>query len=199
MRCPQCQSDDDRVVETRVVGEGAAIRRRRQCSICNARFTTYEYVEAAAIEVVKRDGRREPFQRAKLEHGIVRACEKRPVSHAVIEELVDRMERELFRAGKPEVRSVDLGRRIMEALRGLDPVAYVRFASVYLNFQDIDQFIDTVRSLPTAPGDLDPDTARSSSAANEDPDTVAKLGDPRTSGTKPGEPGAPNAAEESAS
>lgn len=153
MRCPQCQSDDDRVVETRVVGEGAAIRRRRQCSVCNARFTTYEYVEAAAIEVVKREGRREPFQREKLVHGIARACEKRPVSHAVIEELVDRLERELFRSGKPDVSSVELGRRVMEALRGLDSVAYVRFASVYLNFQDINQFIDTVRGLPESTED----------------------------------------------
>jgi transcriptional repressor NrdR len=150
MRCPQCENDDDKVLETRVVGEGAAIRRRRQCAVCEARFTTYEYVEAAAIEVVKRDGRREPFQREKLVHGIVRACEKRPVSRAAIEDLVDRMERELFRGGRPEVESVELGRRIMDALRVLDPVAYVRFASVYLNFQDINQFIDTVRELPSA-------------------------------------------------
>ena len=116
MRCPRCQHDEDRVLETRVIGEGASIRRRRQCLDCGHRFTTYEYVESAPIEVVKRDGRREPFQRQKIEHGLVRACEKRPIAREVIEELVDRVERELFRSGKSEIRSVEIGRRVMEAL-----------------------------------------------------------------------------------
>jgi transcriptional repressor NrdR len=97
--------------------------------------------------VVKRDGRREPFQRQKIEHGLVRACEKRPIARGVIEEMVDRVERDLFRSGKSEIRSVEIGRRVMEALQSLDPVAYVRFASVYLNFNDISQFVETIQGL----------------------------------------------------
>jgi transcriptional repressor NrdR len=147
MRCPRCQHDEDKVLETRVTGDGASIRRRRQCQECEHRFTTYEYIESAAIEVVKRDGRREPFQRQKTERGIVRACEKRPVPRERIGELVDRIERELFRSGRLEAHSVEIGARVMEGLRGLDPVAYVRFASVYLNFQDISQFVETIQNL----------------------------------------------------
>jgi transcriptional repressor NrdR len=175
MRCPRCQHDEDRVLETRVIGEGASIRRRRQCLDCGHRFTTYEYVESAPIEVVKRDGRREPFQRQKIEHGLVRACEKRPIAREVIEELVDRVERELFRSGKSEIRSVEIGRRVMEALESLDPVAYVRFASVYLNFQDISQFVETIQGLaearPESPGKREPLSGTEASGTEAEADT----------------------------
>ncbi|MEZ4652386.1 MAG: transcriptional regulator NrdR [Candidatus Eisenbacteria bacterium] len=147
MKCPKCQHDEDRVLETRVTGDGASIRRRRQCLSCSHRFTTYEYVESAAIEVVKRDGRREPFQRQKIERGLIRACEKRPIARETIQELVDRLERDFFRSGQLEAHSIDIGRRVMEALQQLDPVAYVRFASVYLNFNDASQFVETIQSL----------------------------------------------------
>lgn len=136
------------MLETRMVREGAAIRRRRECLRCQHRFTTYEYVEAASFQVVKKDGRREPFQRAKVLGGLVRACEKRPVSRAVIDDLIDRIEQALVQTGKTEVDSAAIGRRVLEHLRDLDPVAYVRFASVYLNFNDIGQFLDTIEGLP---------------------------------------------------
>lgn len=146
MRCPECQHDEDRVLETRVVRDGQAIRRRRQCAGCGHRFTTYEYVESVAFEVEKKDGRREPYQREKLLGGVLKACEKRPIARAAVEELADEIERELFRAGT--VKSEEIGRRIMDRLRALDPVAYVRFASVYLNFSDIQQFLDTIQEMP---------------------------------------------------
>lgn len=146
MRCPECQHGEDRVLETRLVRDGEAIRRRRQCADCGHRFTTYEYVESSSFEVEKKDGRREPYQREKLLAGVMRACEKRPISRATIEEVVDEIERELFRSGT--VKSDDIGRRVMERLRQLDPIAYVRFASVYLNFSDIRQFLETIQEMP---------------------------------------------------
>jgi transcriptional repressor NrdR len=150
MRCPNCGHEEDRVLDTRVVKDGAAIRRRRECLLCTHRFTTYEYVEAGTFQVVKKDGRREAFAREKLMHGLAQACEKRPISATVIEELADRIETELARLGKSEVRSSDVGARVLRELRTLDPVAYVRFASVYLNFSDIRQFLDTIHDLPAA-------------------------------------------------
>jgi transcriptional repressor NrdR len=147
MRCPRCGHDEDRVLDSRPVRDGAAIRRRRECASCQHRFTTYEYVETGSFSVVKKDGRREPFQREKLVQGLVKACEKRPVPMALIEETVDRIETDLARTGRAEVKSTDVGARVMEALRLLDPVAYVRFASVYLNFSDIRQFQETIRQL----------------------------------------------------
>jgi len=156
MRCPHCGHGEDRVLDTRGVREGQAIRRRRECLACQHRFTTYEYVESGTFQVVKKDGRREAFQREKLVHGLVKACEKRPISATLIEELADRIEADLARTGKSEVRSVDVGARVLEALRRLDPVAYVRFASVYQNFSDIRQFLETISELPgggtSAPG-----------------------------------------------
>ena len=146
MRCPECEHEEDKVLETRVVRDGEAIRRRRQCAACGHRFTTYEYVESSSFEVEKKDGRRESYQREKLLAGVMRACEKRPISRAAIEEMVDELERELFRAGT--VKSDDIGRRVMDRLRQLDPIAYVRFASVYLNFNDIQQFLDTIQEMP---------------------------------------------------
>ena len=148
MRCPSCGHGEDRVLDTRGVREGLAIRRRRECLACQHRFTTYEYVEIGTFQVVKKDGRREAFQREKLVHGLVKACEKRPISATVIEEVADRIESELARTGKSEVRSFDIGARVLEALRQLDPVAYVRFASVYQSFSDIRQFLETISELP---------------------------------------------------
>jgi len=115
---------------------------------CQHRFTTYEYVETGTFQVVKKDGRREAFQREKLVHGLAKACEKRPISATVIEELADRIEADLARTGKSEVKSVDIGTRVLEELRKLDPVAYVRFASVYQSFSDIRQFLETISELP---------------------------------------------------
>jgi len=148
MRCPICGHSEDQVIDTRPVREGSAIRRRRECLACQHRFTTYEYVESGTFQVVKKDGRREPFQRQKLIHGLAKACEKRPISATAIEETVDRIEADLARLGRSEVRSSDVGARVLDALRRLDPVAYVRFASVYLNFSDIRQFLETVHDLP---------------------------------------------------
>jgi transcriptional repressor NrdR len=148
VRCPNCGLDEDRVLDTRVVREGSAIRRRRECLGCKRRFTTYEYVEKGEFVVVKKDGRREPFSRDKLVLGLSKACEKRPIPSAAIEEWADRIEAECARTGRSEVLSSDIGSRVLEALRGLDPVAYVRFASVYLNFSDIRQFLETIRQLP---------------------------------------------------
>ena len=149
MRCPSCGHDEDRVLDTRPVREGAAIRRRRECLACQHRFTTYEYVEAGTFQVVKKDGRREPFQREKLIHGLAKACEKRPISATVIEE-TGRSDR-----GGPgahrQVGGQEHGRRRSRAgerCATLDPVAYVRFASVYLNFSDIRQFLETIQELP---------------------------------------------------
>lgn len=148
MRCPRCGHDEDRVLETRPVNEGAAIRRRRECDFCHHRFTTKEYVESGVFQVVKKDGRREPFQRDKLIAGLVRACEKRPIPRAAIEESADRIEADLSRGGGAEVASADIGERVLTELRALDKVAYVRFASVYLNFSDIRQFLETIEELP---------------------------------------------------
>jgi len=165
MRCPACSHEEDKVLETRAVRDGAAIRRRRSCLDCGHRFTTYEYVESASIQLVKKDGRREPFQREKLYQGIAKACEKRPISRPIIDELVDRIERELFRVNRSEIQSDDIGRKVMEGLRSLDPVAYVRFASVYLNFSDLDQFVETIEHMPTTTGldGAEPETGESKS------------------------------------
>lgn len=148
MRCPTCEHDENRVLETRIVRDGAAIRRRRECASCQVRFTTYEYVEAGPFMVVKKDGRREPFDRNKVMQGLAKACEKRRISRQSLEEVTDQIEQELARSGASEVHAQDIGYRVLESLRHLDPVAYVRFASVYLNFDDIQQFIDTIEGLP---------------------------------------------------
>lgn len=136
MHCPYCQEGDSRVVDSREVG--SAIRRRRECQRCGQRFTTYERLAPVSLYVVKRDGRREPFDREKLHHGISTACAKRPISEETIETLVGKIENELFALGKAEVESKLVGEMVMEQLRGLDDVAYVRFASVYRQFKDID-------------------------------------------------------------
>ena len=149
MRCPHCSATENRVVDSRVSRGGSAVRRRRECSSCSARFTTYEYVEERPITVLKRDGRSEEFDRAKLVRSLRVACAKRPIGLGQIDELADRTQEALSRDGGGEIPSVRIGELVMAALEPLDRVAYVRFASVYRNFQDIDEFEDVVKDLNT--------------------------------------------------
>jgi len=149
MRCPKCQNNNDKVIETRISKEGDVIRRRRQCLECNFRFTTYESIIPADIYVVKRDGRREDFKPDKLREGIRMACWKRSISQEQIENIVNDITTQLVQEPSAEVESTHIGEMVMEALRNVDEVAYVRFASVYRHFQDTDEFIDTIKGLPT--------------------------------------------------
>jgi transcriptional repressor NrdR len=147
MRCPHCDFMEDRVVDSRTTKEGAAIRRRRECLKCGKRFTTYEYIERTPLMVVKRGGQREPYDREKLLLGLVKACEKRPISREQLEKIVDEVEVKTFGKFKQEIRSTDLGNEVMERLQTLDHVAYVRFASVYRQFKDINQFMKELKGL----------------------------------------------------
>lgn len=147
MYCPFCRHDDTRVLDSRPTEEGASIRRRRECAMCGRRFTTYERVEEAPLLVVKKDGRREVFDRQKLLRGIITASEKRPIPLARLESLVSALERELRDQGYDEVPSRVLGERIMDQLQSLDPVAYVRFASVYRDFTDLRGFKDLLERI----------------------------------------------------
>ena len=147
MRCPYCNCQDDKVLESRSVREGAAIRRRRECLECGKRYTTFEQIEIRPLAVVKKDGRREPFDREKLRRSLTIACQKRPVPSGVIEAIVDGIEQDFNDRPGGEVSSGEIGERIIEALRRVDQVAYVRFASVYRDFQDIDQFKEVVEVL----------------------------------------------------
>lgn len=147
MICPYCGNKNDRVVDSRESEEGRAIRRRRECAKCKRRFTTYESVDESRLMVIKKDGRREPFNRVKLLNGIMTACEKRPVGTEEIEHLVDDIERELHRKFDKEVRAKDIGELVMSRLHELDEVAYVRFASVYRQFKDVSQFMKEIKHL----------------------------------------------------
>ncbi len=147
MRCPYCQEFESRVVDSRSSDDGASIRRRRECNACKRRFTTYERIEERPLVVVKKDGSREPFLRDKLLAGITRACEKRPVSMEDIENLVAALERELRDEYEREVSSQVIGEKVMRRLQALDEVAYVRFASVYRQFADLNSFIRTIEQL----------------------------------------------------
>jgi transcriptional repressor NrdR len=147
MKCPYCQFLEDKVLESRVVREGDAIKRRRECLRCGRRYTTHEQIVERRLAVVKKDGRREPFDRQKIMRGLELACRKRPVSAETLEQVVDGIERELYDRGEHEVQAAVVGERVVEALRGLDPVAYVRFASVYRDFQDITQFRELLEVL----------------------------------------------------
>ena len=147
MRCPNCDHLEDRVIDSRSTKEGRAIRRRRECIGCGKRFTTYEYVENASVAVVKRNGKREPFSREKVIAGISRACEKRPVSLSQVEEIVDRIEAEIQRRAPGEVDAKIIGESVMEELQQLDEVAYVRFASVYRHFKDVNEFLQEIKGL----------------------------------------------------
>ncbi|TVP76764.1 MAG: transcriptional repressor NrdR [Gemmatimonadales bacterium] len=147
MRCPRCNSSDNRVVDTRTSRGGRAVRRRRECSSCEERFTTYEYVEERPVQVLKRNGSSEEFDRGKLLRAVKTACAKRPVSMAAIEAIVDEIEDELSRQAGVEVESAAIGEQVMERLKPLDRVAYIRFASVYRDFQDEDEFQSFVDEL----------------------------------------------------
>jgi transcriptional repressor NrdR len=147
MRCPFCGQVEDRVVDSRETQDAQATRRRRECLVCGRRFTTYERIDEVLPAVVKKDGRREPFDRAKILHGLERACQKRPVSAEQIEALVAAVEREVQEAGEKEVPSRLVGEALMTRLRDLDPVAYVRFASVYRSFEDVGDFMSELAGL----------------------------------------------------
>ncbi|MBH0188139.1 MAG: transcriptional regulator NrdR [Nitrospiraceae bacterium] len=147
MKCPFCDELEDKVVDSRMAKEGEVIRRRRECIGCRRRYTTYERVEEILPVVVKKDGRRESFDRAKILSGIKKACEKRPISTATIEDAADRIEKRIQEMGESEIKSRVVGEEVMKELHQLDQVAYVRFASVYREFKDIDQFMDELKVL----------------------------------------------------
>ncbi len=145
MRCPFCGNKNDGVIDSRISRNGSSVRRRRECLKCKRRFTTYEYVESVPLMVIKKDGRHEHFDRQKLMNGLLKACEKRPVSVERIEKLVDDIERKLEKKYDQEVKSKDIGEFVMNSLHELDEIAYVRFASVYRQFKDVNQFVKEIK------------------------------------------------------
>lgn len=147
MKCPYCGDDNTRVIDSRPADGNAAIRRRRQCDSCGKRFTTYEKVEAAPLMVIKKDKSREPYNRNKIEQGIIRSCHKRPVSMEKIEQCVNEIEAEIYNMGKREVESSEIGEIVMDKIKALDAVAYVRFASVYREFKDVNTFMDELKKI----------------------------------------------------
>ncbi|UCD55326.1 MAG: transcriptional repressor NrdR [Candidatus Omnitrophota bacterium] len=147
MKCPYCRSKRDKVVDSRSIRNNQAVRRRRECLRCHKRYTTYEYIEEIAIMVIKSDGRREPFDRKKVLNGLIRACEKRPISLEKLEDIVTKIETQLQNKFVKEVKSKDIGEIVMKALRRLDEVAYVRFASVYRQFRDVSQFTRELKTF----------------------------------------------------
>lgn len=154
MKCPFCGNLDNKVIDSRISAAGEVTRRRRECEACTRRYTTYERVEEVLPLIIKKDDRREPFDRIKILGGLRRACEKRPVSAEALERFVDTIERELNEMGEKEVTSSFIGEKVMQHLRDLDQVAYVRFASVYRSFKDIHEFMDELSHLLKKPGDL---------------------------------------------
>ena len=149
MKCPFCGFADSKVIDSRPAEEGATIRRRRECLACGKRFTTYEIIERLPLVVIKRDGSRQSFDKVKLINGMVRACEKRPVSLSQLETIADEIEQELQSGLEREVRTVDIGEMVMARLKDVDEVAYVRFASVYRSFKDINTFMEELSKLLT--------------------------------------------------
>lgn len=147
MKCPFCSSNENKVTDSRETSEGTAIRRRRECADCGKRFTTYEYVEKTPLMVVKKDGRREPFNHQKILTGLLKACEKRPISVEVLERTANEIEGELQKKFEQELESHHVGEVVMEKLAKLDDVAYVRFASVYRQFKDINQFMRELKDV----------------------------------------------------
>lgn len=149
MKCPFCAYTESKVIDSRPAEEGASIRRRRECLACQKRFTTFENIERMPLVVVKRDGSRQSFDKVKLINGMVRACEKRPVSLAVLESIADEIEQELQSHLEREISTVEIGEMVMNRLKNADEVAYVRFASVYRSFKDINTFMDELSKLLT--------------------------------------------------
>jgi transcriptional repressor NrdR len=155
VRCPFCEHPDTKVIDARSLRDGLVKRRRRECSECTRRFTTYERIEDLLPMVVKKDGRRQPFERQKIHTGIQKACEKRPVSANVMAEATQRVERTILDLGEREVPSVRIGEEVRAELRGIDPVAWLRFTSVYLNFRTIDEFRRALEDLDPDAGEQD--------------------------------------------
>ena len=147
MRCPYCGHENTRVIDSRPAEDNNAIRRRRICDDCGKRFTTYEKIEVIPMMVIKKDENREVYDRNRIEGGVLRACHKRPVSADQIGRLVDEVETEIFNSGKKEVSSKEIGEMVMDKLKDLDAVAYVRFASVYREFKDVNTFLDALRNV----------------------------------------------------
>ncbi|MBP9854769.1 MAG: transcriptional repressor NrdR [Candidatus Omnitrophica bacterium] len=147
MKCPSCNHSETKVIDSRLSNEGSAVRRRRECLECQHRFTTYEFVEQVPLMVIKRDGRRQPFDRKRIIAGLLKACEKRPVSVDTIEEITNEVERYVQKNFDREVQTQDIGEVVMEKLAHLDEVAYVRFASVYRQFRDINQFMSELKII----------------------------------------------------
>ena len=147
MKCPGCSHIEDKVVDSRTTKEGEAIRRRRECLKCGKRYTTYEYIEKAPLMVVKKDGRRQAYDREKLLTGLIKSCEKRPVSRDQLEQLVDEVESVTYGKFKHEVQSEEIGREIIGRLQAIDEVAYVRFASVYRQFKDVSEFMNEIKGI----------------------------------------------------
>ena len=147
MKCPYCGEVDNKVIDSRLSKDGNVIRQRRECIICSRRFTTYEHIEEIPIMIIKKDGRREVFSREKVRSGMKRACEKRDISMNIIEEFIDELERDLRETGEKEIPAAEVGEKIMSRLHELDDVAYVRFASVYREFKDVNDFVDELKSL----------------------------------------------------
>ncbi|NLW11178.1 MAG: transcriptional repressor NrdR [Clostridiaceae bacterium] len=147
MRCPFCGHDEDKVIDSRPADEGAAIRRRRECISCSKRFTTYEKIENLPLLVVKKDGTRQPYDRDKLISGLLKSCEKRPVSTSQIEKLADSVELQIQNSLRREISSREIGEMVMELLKDIDEVAYVRFASVYRQFKDVNSFLQELNDM----------------------------------------------------
>ncbi len=147
MKCPFCGALDNRVLDSRLSKDGAAIRRRRQCLACSRRFTTYEHIEEMSLMVIKKDGRREPFNRQKILEGIKKACQKRPISINKIEAFIDELERSYQESGLKEIPTSDIGEKVVSKLHEWDKVAYVRFASVYKDFKDVTEFMQELKGL----------------------------------------------------
>ncbi len=147
MKCPFCGEDDTRVIDSRPADDNASIRRRRQCDKCQKRFTTYEKVESIPLVVIKKDLIREPYDRTKIERGVFRSCHKRPISVSQINSVVDRIEAEIFNMEEKEIPSNRIGEIVMNRLEELDPVAYVRFASVYREFKDVSTFMEEIKKI----------------------------------------------------
>ena len=147
MRCPFCNQDNTRVVDSRPIEDNNAIRRRRMCDVCGRRFTTYEKVETIPLIVIKKDQNREQYDRSKIETGILRACHKRPISAEQITALVNQVETEIFNREEREIQSSEIGELVMNYLKDLDQVAYVRFASIYREFKDVNTFLDELKKM----------------------------------------------------
>ena len=147
MKCPYCGKDNTRVIDSRPADDGDSIRRRRECDECHKRFTTYEKVETIPLIIIKKDNNREQYNRSKIERGIIRACYKRPVSAEAIQKAVERIEIKIFNLEAKEVSSTDVGEIVMDELKELDEVAYVRFASVYREFKDVNTFMDEIKKM----------------------------------------------------